>query len=187
MKPLNKLGKYHNLDKLNKIATDPCYTDKFPTKHNYINPLYDDHEYSYTLWGTLGVKWHVDDIHENRKYSIILVIKSANYELYASTVNDDSLEKLLETDYITTSKSSDKQTDSLLSQRKDTQRLVLKTGDILLLDTSCYHKLENTKQTKNPFIFINLDIDFIPRVKEAVKVVNYFVHDFLITENLYAI
>ena len=178
MKPLNKLGKYHNLDKLNKIATDPCYTDKFPTKHNYINSLYDDHEYSYTLWGTLGVKWHVDDIHENRKYSVILVVQSANYELYASTVNDDNLEKFLTPSYSNTFGSIDEQIDSLLFQRKDTQRLVLKTGDILLLDTSCYHKLENTTQTEKPFMFINLDIDFIPRVKESIKVVNYFVHDF---------
>jgi len=30
-------------------------------------------------------------------------------------------------------------------------------------------------------MFINLDIDFIPRVKEAIKVVNYFVYDFFIT------
>lgn len=75
----------------------------------------------------------------------------------------------------------DDQINSLLVQRKDTQRLVLKAGDILLLDISCYHKLKNTKETEEPFIFISLDIDFIPRVKKAIKVVNYFVYDFFIT------
>lgn len=177
--PLHKLGKYHNLEKLNKIANNPCFTVKLPTKHNFVTPLYDEYDYSHTLWGTLGVEWHVDDIDEDKKYSIILVAKSDNYELYASEVNDEKIEKLLKTDCDTTFRSIDERIDNLLVRRKDTQRLIVKPGDILLLDTSCYHKLENTKQTKNPFIFINLDIDFIPRVKEAVKVVNYFVYDFL--------
>jgi hypothetical protein len=73
----------------------------------------------------------------------------------------------------------DERIDNLLVRRKNTQRLILKAGDILLLDISYYHKLENTRKTENPFIFISLDIDFIPKIKEAVKVVNYFVYDFL--------
>ena len=125
MKSLNKLGKYHNLDKLKQIAANPCYTAKFCKKHNYIDPLHDDSEYSYTLWGTLGVKWHFDDIHENRKYSIILVIQSDSYELYASTINHDALKKFLKIDA-----TLENQVNSLLPQRKDTQRLILKTGDI---------------------------------------------------------
>jgi len=174
--PLHKLSKYHNLDKLKNIANNPCH--EFPKQPNYIVPLYSTYEYSYALWATLGVEWHVDDIHENRKYSIILVVQSDNFELYSSTVNDNTLKKLLKVD--TTFRSMDDQINSLLVQRKDTQRLILKAGDILLLDISCYHKLENTKKTENPFIFINLDIDFIPKVKEAIKVVNYFVYDFTI-------
>jgi hypothetical protein len=179
MKPLHKLGKYHNLEKLNKIATNSCYTDKFPKKHNYVNPLYNEYDYSYTLWATLGVEWHVDDIYKDKKYSIILVVESANYELYASSVNDQKIEKLLKTDCDTTFKSMDERIDNLLVRRKDTQRLTLKAGDILLLDIFYYHKLENTRKTKDPFIFISLDIDFIPKIKEAIKVVNYFVYDFL--------
>ncbi|MCA2633344.1 MAG: hypothetical protein IM507_13415 [Microcystis sp. M20BS1] len=179
MKPLHKLGKYHNLEKLNKIATDSCFTDKFPTKHNYVNPLYNEYDYSYTLWATLGVEWHVDDIYKDKKYSIILVVESANYELYASSVNNKKIEKLLKTDCDTTFRSMDERIDNLLVRRKNTQRLILKAGDILLLDISYYHKLENTRKTENPFIFISLDIDFIPKIKEAVKVVNYFVYDFL--------
>jgi plasmid maintenance system antidote protein VapI len=35
MKPLYKLGKYHNLEKLNKIATDSCYTTKYTTENTY--------------------------------------------------------------------------------------------------------------------------------------------------------
>ena len=174
MKPLHKLGKYHNLEKLNKIVESICNSTTFlaSAKHNWINnPLNWFDSNFYALWWTLGLEWHVDDIYKNKKYSIILVIESDNYELYASTVNEDNLGKFLTPSYGTTF-------DSLLSQRKDTQRLVLKTGDILLLDTSCYHKLENTTQTEKPFMFINLDIDFIPRVKESIKVVNYFVHDF---------
>ena len=176
MKPLHKLGKYHDLDKLKKIASDSCFADKFPKKHNYVNSLYDEYDYSYNLWATLGVEWHVDDIDKDRKYSIILVIESNGYELYASTINNNTLDKLLKTDYFS---SINERIDSLLACRKDTQRLTVKTGDILLLDISCYHKLENTRKTENPFIFISLDIDFIPKIKEAVKVVNYFVHDFL--------
>ena len=179
MKPLHKLGKYHNLEKLNKIATDPCYTVKFPIRHNDVAPLYDEYDYFYTLWATLGVEWHVDDIDKDRKYSIILVVQSDNYELYASTVNNKKIEKLLKINHNTSFRSIDDQIDSLLTCRKDTQRLIVKSGDILLLDISYYHKLENTRKTKDPFIFISLDIDFIPRIKEAVKVVNYFVHDFL--------
>ena len=178
MKP-HKLGKYHNLERLNKIATDSCFTDKFPKKHNYVNPLYDEYDHSYTLWATLGVEWHVDDIDENKKYSIILVIESNGYELYASTVNNKKIEKLLKTDCDTTFRSMDERIDNLLVRRKDTQRLIVKSGDILLLDISYYHKLENTRKTENPFIFVSLDIDFIPKIKEAIKVVNYFVHDFL--------
>jgi hypothetical protein len=178
MNPLYKLGKYHNLAKLNKIVELICSSTTFSAraKHNWVNSpleLFDP----YSLWWTLGVEWHVDDIDEDKKYSIILVVESDNYKLYASTVNNNTLEKLLK-DY-TPFKSMDDQINFLLVQRKDTQKLVLKAGDILLLDISCYHKLENTKKTEDPFIFINLDIDFIPRVKEAVKVVNYFVYDFL--------
>nr|QNL31591.1 MAG: hypothetical protein [Bacteriophage sp.] len=175
MKPLHKLGKYHNLEKLNKITNNPCFTDKFPKKHNYVNPLYDEYDYSYTLWATLGVEWHVDDIDKDRKYSIILVVQSDNYELYTSTVNNNTLDKLLRTDYFS---SIDERIDNLLIRRKDTQRLIVKSGDILLLDISYYHKLENTRKTENPFIFVSLDVDFIPKIKEAIKVVNYFVHDF---------
>jgi hypothetical protein len=97
MNSLHKLGKYHNLEKLNSIATDPCYTVKFPIRHNDVAPLYDEYDYFYTLWATLGVEWHVDDIDKDRKYSIILVVQSDNYELYASTANDSILEKLLKT------------------------------------------------------------------------------------------
>ena len=175
MKPLHKLGKYRNLEKLNKIATDSCYTAKLPIRHNHLNPLYDKYGCPYTLWGTLGVEWHVDDIDEDRKYSIILVVQSDNYELYASTANDSILEKLLKTHYFGNISG---RIDNLLVRKKDTQRLIVKSGDILLLDMSCYHKLENTRKTKDPFIFISLDIDFIPKIKEAIKVVNYFVHDF---------
>jgi hypothetical protein len=176
MKPLYKLGKYYNLDKLNKIATDSCYITKCFATHNYIHPLYDTYEDSYASWGTIGVNWHTDDIYKGRKYSIILVVQSNNYKLYASTVNENTLDKLLKKDT-----TFDSQINSLLACRKDTQKLVLKAGDILLLNISCYHKLENTKKTEDPFMFINLDIDFIPRVKEAIKVVNYFVYDFFIT------
>ena len=182
MKPLHRLGKYHNLNKLDKIATDSCYVDKFPAKHNFITPLYDEYDYSYALWATLGVEWHVDDIYDNRKYSIILVIESDNYELYASPVNNKKIEKLLKTNHNTNFRSIDDQIDSLLVHRKDIQRLTLKAGDILLLDVACYHKLENTRKTKDPFIFIALDLDFVPKIKEAIKVVNYFVHDFLYHE-----
>lgn len=175
MKPLHKLGKYHNPEKLNKIANNPCYTAKLPIRHNHLNPL-DDCADCFYLWGTLGVEWHVDDIDKDRKYSIILVIQSNNYELYASTIDDNTLGKLLKTDYFS---SIDERIDNLLVRRKDTQRLIVKSGDILLLDISCYHKLENTIKTKDPFVFIALDIDFIPKIKEAVKVVNYFVHDLL--------
>jgi hypothetical protein len=178
MKPLHKLGKYHNLEKLNSIATDPCYTVKFPIRHNDVDPLYDEYDQSYTLWATLGVEWHVDDIDKDRKYSIILVVQSDNYELYASIVNNKKIKKLLKTNHNTSFRSIDDQIDSLLTCRKDTQRLIVKSGDILLLDISYYHKLENTIKTKDPFIFISLDIDFIPKIKESVKVVNYFVHDF---------
>lgn len=190
MKPLHKLGKYHNLKKLNKIANNPCFTNKFPEKHGHLNPLYDKYGCPYTLWATLGVEWHVDDIDEDRKYSIILVVQSDNYELYASTANDNTLEKLLKTDYFSNINLYDgydcsERIDNLLVRGKNTQRLIVKSGDILLLDISCYHKLKNTKETDDPFIFINLDIDRIPRIKEAVKVVNYFVHDFfVINENL---
>jgi hypothetical protein len=175
MNSLHKLGKYHNLEKLNSIATDPCYTVKFPIRHNDVAPLYDEYDYFYTLWATLGVEWHVDDIDKDRKYSIILVVQSDNYELYASTANDSILEKLLKTHYFGDISG---RIDNLLIRRKDTQRLIVKAGDILLLDISYYHKLENTRKTENPFIFISLDIDFIPKIKEAIKVVNYFVHDF---------
>jgi hypothetical protein len=180
MKPLHKLGEYHNLDKLNKIATDSCYTTKYFVIHNNIHPLYDTGEDSpnYASWGTIGVNWHTDDIYKGRKHSIILVVQSNNYKLYVSTVNENTLDKLLKKD--TTFESMDDQINSLLVQRKDTQRLVLKAGNILLLDISCYHKLENTKKTEDPFMFITLDIDFIPKIKEAVKVVNYFVHDFFV-------
>jgi hypothetical protein len=175
MNSLHKLGKYHNLEKLNRIANNPCFTDKFPKKHNWLSPLYDMYDCPYTLWATLGVEWHVDDIDEDRKYSIILVVQSDNYELYASTANDSILEKLLKTHYFGDISG---RIDNLLIRRKDTQRLIVKAGDILLLDISYYHKLENTRKTENPFIFISLDIDFIPKIKEAIKVVNYFVHDF---------
>ena len=173
MKPLHKLGKYRNLEKLNKIANNSCFADKFPKKHNHLNPL-DECADCFYLWGTLGVEWHVDDIDKDRKYSIILVVQSDNYELYASTINHNTLEKLLKTDYFS---DINERIDNLLVRRNDTQRLTVKSGDILLLDISYYHKLENTKKTEDPFIFINLDIDFIPIIKEAVKVVNYFVHD----------
>ena len=175
MKPLHKLGKYHNPEKLNKIANNPCFTDKFPKEHNHLKPLYDTPKCFHTLWATLGVEWHVDDIDKDRKYSIILVVQSDNYELYASTANDSILEKLLKTHYFGDISG---RIDNLLIRRKDTQRLIVKAGDILLLDISYYHKLENTRKTENPFIFISLDIDFIPKIKEAIKVVNYFVHDF---------
>jgi hypothetical protein len=177
MKPLHKLGKYRNLEKLNKIIELICGSTTFSTraKHNWINNPLDLFD-PYSLWWTLGVEWHTDDIDEDKKYSIILVVSSDNYELYASTIDNNTLEKLLKN--YTPFKSRDDQINSLLVPRKDTQKLVLKAGDILLLDISCYHKLKNTKQTEEPFIFINLDIDFIPRVKEAVKVVNYFVYDF---------
>lgn len=182
MKPLHRLGKYHDLNKLNKIATDSCYVAKFPTKHNFVTPLYDEYDYSYALWATLGVEWHVDDIYNNRKYSIILVIESDNYELYASAVNNKKIETLLKTNRNTSFRSIDDQIDSLLTCRKDNQKLIVKTGDILLLDISYYHKLENKKKTDDPFVFVSLDIDFIPKIKEAIKVVNYFVHDFLYNE-----
>ena len=175
MKPLHKLGKYHNLEKLNKIANNPCFTDKFPKKHNHLNPLYDMRGCPYTLWATLGVEWHVDDIDEDRKYSIILVVQSSYYELYASTIDGNTLEKLLKPDCYPY---NNKRIDNLLVRRKDTQRLMVKSGDILLLDISYYHKLENTRKTKDPFIFVSLDIDFWDKIKETVKVVNYFVHDF---------
>jgi len=180
MKPLHKLGKYCNLDKLNKIVELIYSFTTFSTraKHNWLNnplELFDP----YSLWWASGVEWHVDDIDKDEKYSIILVVQSDNYELYSSTVNNNTLAKLLKN--YTPFKSIDDQINSLLVQRKDTQRLVLKAGDILLLDISCYHKLKNTKKTEDPFIFISLDIDFIPKVKEAIKVVNYFVYDFFIT------
>lgn len=181
MEPLHKLGKYHNLEKLNKIANNPCFTDKFPKKHNHINPLCDMYDCLYTLWATLGAEWHVDDIDEDRKYSIILVVQSDNYELYASSVNDKKIKKLLKIDCSTTFRSMDERIDNLLVRKKNTQRLTLKSGDILLLDISYYHKLENTRKTDDPFIFISLDIDFIPKIKDAVKVVNYLVHDFFTT------
>ena len=174
MRPLHKLGKYHNLEKLNKIATDSCYTAKLPVRHNHLNPLYDGYDCSHVLWGTLGVEWHTDDIDEGKKYSIILVVQSDNYELYASTANNITLEKLLKTDYFG---DISERIDNLLVRRKDTERLTLKAGDILLLDISCYHKLENAQKTENPFVFVSLDIDFVPKTKEAVKVVNYFVYD----------
>lgn len=173
MRPLHKLGKYRNLDKLKEIVELICNTTTFSAKarHNWINnPLNWFDSSSYALWWTLGVEWHVDDIYKNRKYSVILVIESDNYELYTSTVN---------TDYFS---SINKRVDNLLLHRKDTQRLTVKSGDILLLDISYYHKLENTKKTDDPFVFISLDIDFVPKTKEAVKVVNYFVHDFLHNE-----
>ena len=147
-----------------------------------MTPLYDAYDCSHTLWGTLGVEWHVDDINDDRKYSIILVIESDRYELYASPVNNNTLDRLLKTDCDTTFRSMDERIDNLLVRRKDTQRLTLKAGDILLLDISCYHKLENMRKTKDPFVFIALDIDFIPKIKEAVRVVNYFVHDILYNE-----
>jgi hypothetical protein len=177
---MNKLGKYHNLDKLNKIVELIYDSTTFSAraKHNWINNPLDLFD-PYSLWWTLGVEWHVDDIVEDRKYSIILVVQSDNYELYSSTVNNNTLEKLLKN--YTPFKSMDDQINSLLVQRKDTQRLVLKAGDVLLLDISCYHKLKNAKKTDNPFIFVNLDIDFIPKIKEAVKVVNYFVYDYFVT------
>ena len=178
MKPLHRLGKYHDLNKLNKIATDSCYVDKFPTKHNFVTHLYNEYDYFYALWATLGVEWHVDDIDKNKKYSIILSIQSDNYELYASSVNNKKIEKLLKTNHNTNFRSIDDQKDFLLARRKDNQRLIVKSGDILLLDISYYHKLENTRKTKSPFIFVSLDLDFVPKIKEAVKVVNYFVHDF---------
>ena len=170
MKPLHKLGKYYNLDKLNKIVELIYDSTTFSAraKHNWINNPLDLFD-PYSLWWTLGVEWHVDDIVEDRKYSIILVVQSDNYELYASTIDNNT--------YFS---SINKRIDNLLVCRKDTQRLIVKSGDILLLDTSCYHKLENTKKTDNPFIFVNLDIDFIPKIKEAIKVVNYFVHDFFV-------
>jgi hypothetical protein len=179
MNPLHKLGKYYNLDKLNKIVELIYSFTTFSTraKHNWLNNPLDLFD-SYSLWWTLGVEWHVDDIVEDRKYSIILVVQSDNYELYASTIDDNTLGKLLKTDYFS---SINKRIDNLLVCRKDTQRLIVKSGDILLLDTSCYHKLENTKKTEDPFMFINLDIDFIPKIKEAIKVVNYFVYDFFVT------
>jgi hypothetical protein len=149
MKPLYKLGKYHNLDKLNKIATDYCYTIKCFATHNFIHPLYDTSEDSYASWGTIGVNWHIDDIYKGRKHSIILVVQSDNYKLYSSTVGNNTLEKLLKN--CTPPRSMDDQINSLLVQRKDTQKLVLKAGDILLLDISCYHKLENTKKNRRPF------------------------------------
>jgi hypothetical protein len=136
MKPLHKLGKYHNLDKLNKIATDSCYPKCFFATHNNIQLLYDTYEDSYASWGTIGVNWHTDDIYKGRKYSIILVVQSNNYKLYASTVNENTLKKLLKN--YTPFKSMDDQINSLLVQRKDTQRLVLKAGDILLLNISFY-------------------------------------------------
>ena len=178
MNSLHKLGKYHNLEKLNKIANNPCLTDKFPIIHNDVTPFYDEYDYSYNLWATMGVEWHVDDIDKDRKYSIILVVQSDNYGLYASTVNNKKIEKLLKTNHNTSFRSIDDQIDSLLTCRKDTQRLIVKSGDILLLDISYYHKLENIRKTETPFIFVSLDIDFIPKIKEAAKVVNYFVHDF---------
>jgi hypothetical protein len=178
MKPLHKLGKYYNLDKLNKIVELIYDSTTFSAraKHNWINNPLDLFD-PYSLWWTLGVEWHTDDIYKGRKYSIILVVQSNNYELYSSTVDDNTLGKLLKTDYFS---SINKRIDNLLVRRKDTQRLIVKSGDILLLDISCYHKLENTKKTDNPFIFVNLDIDFIPKIKEAIEVVNYFVHDFFV-------
>ena len=125
MKLLHKLGKYHNLNKLNKIVELIYSFTTFSTraKHNWVNnplELFDP----YPLWWTLGVEWHVDDIDEDKKYSIILVVQSDNYELYSSTVNNNTLEKLLKN--YTPFKSMDDQINSLLVQRKDTQKLVLK-------------------------------------------------------------
>ena len=179
MKPLHKLGKYYNLDKLNKIVELICSFTTFSAraKHNWVNNPFSELFDPYYLWWTLGLEWHTDDIDEDKKYSIILVVQSDNYELYASTIDNNTLGNLLKTDYFS---SINKRIDNLLVCRKDTQRLMVKSGDILLLDTSCYHKLENTKKTEDPFIFITLDIDFIPRVKEAIKAVNYFVHDFFV-------
>lgn len=185
MKSLHKLGKYHNLDKLNKMVELICHTTPFSARarHNFVNnplELFD----AYSLWWTLGVEWHVDDIDEDKKYSIILVVESNKYELYASTVlNNTYLEKHLKVDCNTTFKRINNRIESFLQTKKDTQRLVLKTGDILLLNTSYYHKLENTRETDDPFIFISLDINFIPKIKDAVKVVNYLVHDFFTTIN----
>jgi hypothetical protein len=178
MEPLHKLGKYHNLDKLNKTVELVYSVTTFSTraKHNWINNPLDLFD-PYSLWWTLGVEWHTDDIDKDKKYSIILVVQSDNYELYASTIDNNTLGNLLKTDYFS---SINKRIDNLLVCKKDTQRLIVKSGDILLLNTSCYHKLENTKKTEDPFMFISLDIDFIPRVKEAVKVVNYFVHNFFV-------
>lgn len=183
MNSLHKLGKYRNLDKLNKIVELICNTSTFSARasDNWINrPLEFFNPYS--LWWTLGLDWHIDHIPENKKYSIILVIKSDCYELYASTANDKKINKLLKTDHF---RSIDERISNLLVRRKDTQRLVVKSGDILLLNTSYYHKLENTRKTEDPFVFITLDIDFIPKIKEAVKVVNYFVHDFFATYREY--
>ena len=188
MKPLHKLGKYRNLEKLNKIVELICDITTFSAKasDNWINnPLNWFDSRFYSLWWTMGVDWHVDDIDEDKKYSIILVIESDNYELYVSTIDDKKIEKLLKVDCDTTFRSIDEQIDNLLVRRKDTQRSTVKSGDILLLNTSCYHKLENTRKTEDPFIFISLDTDFVPETKEAVKVVNYFVYDFFaINENL---
>ena len=88
MNPLYKLGKYHNLAKLNKIVELICSSTTFSAraKHNWVNSpleLFDP----YSLWWTLGVEWHVDDIDEDKKYSIILIVQSDNYELYFSKVS----------------------------------------------------------------------------------------------------
>jgi len=180
MKPLHQLGKYHNLEKLNKMVELIYNTTSFATNSWADTSLAKYRNFgctSYALWQTLGVEWHIDDIYKDRKYSIILVIQSDNYKLYTSTVNEDIFDSCFKT-YDTTFRDTNERIDYLSLRRKDTQRLVLKAGDILLLNTSYYHKLENTKKTEDPFIFISLDIDFIPEPEEGIKVVNYFVHDF---------
>lgn len=185
MKLLHKLGKYHNLDKLNKIVESIYNTTGSITGSWAGTSITKCHDFgcaSYALWQTLGVDWHIDDIYKNRKYSIILVIRSNDYQLYVSTVNEDILDSFFKT-YDTTFRDINERIDYLSLRRKDTQKVIVKTGDILLLNTSYYHKLENTKKTKNPFIFASLDIDFIPEFKEAIRVVNYFVHDFFATIN----
>ena len=185
MKLLHKLGKYHNLNKLNKIVEFIYNTASSITGSWAGTSITKCHDFgctSYAVWRTLGVDWHIDDIYEDRKYSIILVVQSDNYELYTSTVNEDIFDSFFKT-YDTTFRDINERIDYLSLRRKDTQRLVLKAGDILLLNTSYYHKLKNTKKTEDPFIFISLDIDSIPESKEAIKVVNYFIHDFFVTIN----
>lgn len=171
MKPLYRIGKYHNLEKLDKIAK---YVQNFaqlqPIAGSVDSPFNWLSEYDDGIFFTLSVGWHVDYIDENRKWSTILVIASDKHDLYASTETMDS---------ISASNKTDEEIDYILDQKTNNKRLTLKTGDILLLDTVRFHKLENHRKSNSPFIFLTLNTDFFPGAESSVKCVNYLVYDYL--------